>query len=419
MNTLKHVSLIGLLVCANTALLSQVISDISFEGISRTDETYLRGIITCEVGDIYNEIVVEEDLQRLKNLGSIGNAHYTTDVKDQSVQITFEVQEIRTLLPVLNAGGIRNNLWLQLGFADINWSGKGQQLSAVYQNSDSRHSGNIFFKNARVKNSNWGYSASLSSWKSREPLFFDQGTVIYDYDNDGITLTGIRHLDFNQSIEFGGTYFVERYNKVDNPGEVLAPESLIQPKWLGKFVYTNDRLNYDFFYLKGFRLINNFQSVYNTYDDTWFVSLQITASNYIRTSRKGNLAQRLKLGIATNNDSPFAPFVADSHVNIRGIGNRIDRGTAQIILNNEYRHTLHHKTNWAVQAVGFADLGTWRNPGGTLSDLFDSDQFRWFIGGGFRLIYNKLYGASLRIDYGVDIFDKSQRGFVLGLGQYF
>lgn len=419
MNTFKHVSLIGLLVCVNTALLSQVISDISFEGLSRTDETYLRGIIICEVGDNYNEVVVEEDVQRLKNIGSIGNAHYTTDVKDQSVKITFEVQEIRTLLPVLNAGGIRNNLWLQLGFADINWSGKGQQLSAVYQNSDSRHSGNIFFKNARVKNSNWGYSASLSSWKSREPLFFDQGTVIYDYDNDGITLTGIRHLDFNQSVEFGGTYFVERYNKVDNPGEVPAPESLVQPKWLGKFVYTNDQLNYDFFYLKGFRLINNFQSVYNTNDDTWFVSLQITASNYIRTSRKGNFAQRLKLGIATNNDSPFAPFVADSHVNIRGIGNRIDRGTAQIILNNEYRHTLQHKTNWAIQAVGFADLGTWRNPGGTLSDLFDSNQFRWFIGGGFRLIYNKLYGASLRIDYGVDIFDKSQRGFVLGLGQYF
>jgi len=125
------------------------------------------------------------------------------------------------------------------------------------------------------------------------------------------------------------------------------------------------------------------------------------------------------LGIATNNDTPFAPFVADSHTNIRGIGNRIDRGTAQVVLNTEYRHTLSESKKWGVQAVVFSDTGTWRNPGGVLKDLLDPDQFRQFLGGGFRVIYNKVYGAVLRVDYGIDVFNKDQRGLVIGLGQYF
>lgn len=128
---------------------------------------------------------------------------------------------------------------------------------------------------------------------------------------------------------------------------------------------------------------------------------------------------RLKLGISTNNETPFAPFVADSHVNLRGVGNRIDRGTAQAVLNTEYRHTLYERGEWGAQIVIFSDLGTWRNPGGSLKDLWNPDQFREFVGGGFRLSYQKIYGAVLRIDYGVDLFNRAQRGFVLGLGQYF
>jgi len=398
---------------------SQMVTDIKFEGLERTDADYLLGIISTTIGERFSQATLEDDVQRLKNLGNISDASYHKEINQDDIHITFKLQEVRTLLPVLNAGGIRDNLWLQVGFADINWLGRGQQLSAVYQNSDRRHSGSVFYKNARVKNGNWGYSTSLSRQASREPLYFNDGTVIYEYDNDGIGVTAIRHIDYHQNIEFGGTYFVEKYNRVENLSEVEAPLSLTQPKWLGKIVYTNDRLNYDYFYLKGFRLVNNLQGVHNTIDGSLFLSFQLTFSNYIRTSNKGNIAQRLRVGIASNNDSPFAPFVADSHVNIRGIGNRIDRGTAQLILNNEYRHTVYHSSNWGAQVVGFADLGTWRNPGGSLADLWDRDQFRFFVGGGFRIIYNKLYGASLRVDYGIDIFNKSQKGLVIGLGQYF
>ena len=120
-------------------------------------------------------------------------------------------------------------------------------------------------------------------------------------------------------------------------------------------------------------------------------------------------------------NSPFAPFVLDSQVNIRGSGNRIDRGTAQLILNLEYRHTvwMDRRERFAAQVVGFSDLGTWRNPGGELSDLVASENIRHFVGAGLRVLSLKAYNAALRVDYGVDVRNTKQRGVVLGFGQYF
>ncbi|HMN91528.1 MAG TPA: hypothetical protein PKE68_16015, partial [Saprospiraceae bacterium] len=64
-----------------------------------------------------------------------------------------------------------------------------------------------------------------------------------------------------------------------------------------------------------------------------------------------------------------------------------------------------------------APLG--RQPGGTLEDLVDANNFRHFAGGGIRLIYKKAWDAILRVDYGVDLYNVQERGFVLGVGQYF
>jgi len=60
------------------------------------------------------------------------------------------------------------------------------------------------------------------------------------------------------------------------------------------------------------------------------------------------------------------------------------------VLNLEYRHTVFHNDKFAGQVVTFLDFGTWRNPGAAFSQLFDSDQFREFIGVGIRFINKKV-----------------------------
>jgi len=398
----------------------KTISEIKFNGKKNSNAKYLKSNLLTQPGEESIETTLDQDVQRLKNLVNINDASYSLDTIDEDVILTFDIEEVRTLIPIFNSGIVEGNAFLQLGFADINWKGKGQQLSAVYQMNDGRHGGEVYFAVPRIKNGNWGLNGSISKWASREPLFFGEDEVLYNYDNDGLSISAIHHLNYNQNIQFGATYFVETYNKVSDPvTDFIGPLFLQQTKWLTKFIFNHNKIDYHFFYQSGHKYFTNFQTVYNTLDQSVFVSFQYEASSYMRIGKKGNFANRIKLGIATNNDSPFAPFVADSHVNIRGIGNRIDRGTAQVVINTEYRHTLSFKKKWAVQLTGFADVGTWRNPGGELKDLVNPDQFRLFVGGGVRFIYHQIYGAVLRIDYGIDTFNPNQRGLVIGLGQYF
>jgi hypothetical protein len=65
------------------------------------------------------------------------------------------------------------------------------------------------------------------------------------------------------------------------------------------------------------------------------------------------------------------------------------------------------------------DIGTWRSPGGTLADLLQGTNIKSFAGLGARLVYTGAFDTSLRIDYGIDIRKSGQRGFVVGIGQYF
>ncbi len=397
------------------------IQSVKFEGLEKTQLAFVHENIQSKIGQDVDESTIAEDIQNLKNISGIGNATITIDTISNGLELVYHVEEVKTLLPIAKFGNLTNNVWLQVGFVDINWQGKGQTLSSYYQYNDNRHSGQIYYRNPNIRNTQWGYTASVTKWSSREPLYFPEGTVLYDYDNNSVALTGIRQFGLQHGLEFGGTYFIEKYSKSENQSleSTPGPVSFTQPKLLTKLEYQVNKLNYNTFYLTGHSWYTTVQNVYNTIDNTWFHSLQFQGKKYIKAGNKNNLALRLKLAISSNIDSPFAPFVADNHVNLRGVGNRIDRGTAQAVINVEYRRTLLDRKKWAVQAVAFTDLGTWRNPGGQLRDILNPDQFREFVGGGVRIIYKRVYDAVLRIDYGIDIFNKEQRGIVVGLGQYF
>jgi len=390
----------GLLAQNNT---TKKIDSISFQGIEKNKKSYLIQFIESKIGEYPSDSLIQADIQRLKNIPSIGNATY------------------RTLLPIVNFGGVKGNIWFQLGFYDFNWQGNGSFLSGFYQNRDRRHSGQVYYRASRIKGTDWGLSAKLNKWASIEPLFFTEGTINYDYTYQEIGLSVIKQFGFRHQLELGGTYFLEKYEKssaqfVENS---TGPTLLSQPKYLSKIDYTGNFIDYHFFYLKGLYWRIDLQNIYNTSDSSWFQSLQLTGKYFSRIGPKGNLAIRFHLGIATNNDSPFAPYVVDSHTNLRGAGNRIARGTAELISNAEYRFTLRESKKWGLQAVTFLDIGFLRAPGEKIESLLNLAQSRQYTGSGLRLIYKKIHGAVLRIDYGINIQDINNRGVVIGFGQYF
>ena len=138
-----------------------------------------------------------------------------------------------------------------------------------------------------------------------------------------------------------------------------------------------------------------------------------------RIGEKGNWANRLRLAYASNDETPFAPFAVDNQLNLRGVGNTIDRGTAAIVLNSEYRHTLYEKGWFVFQSNAFVDVGSWRNPGGNLTELIDGSTVKLYPGLGIRFIHKRIFNAVFRLDYGFGIGNQATNGIVFGIGQYF
>ncbi len=397
---------------------SQVIQAIEFEGLSKTKPVYLLQFVESKKGAEMDSITIEGDRQRLTNLSMFSNVLVETDNTDDGVIVKFQCQEIQTLLPILNFGGIKENFWFQVGASEVNLAGKGNQLSAYYQYYD-RSSFNVHMVMERIGGSKWGSVMNLVRWRTVEPLFFPSGTGSYEYTNNTIGLGALYHFNFHTKLELSSAYFTEEYSRLDSQEIPEAPQTAETHKQLVKTILRTDRRNYHFYLINGFCNQLNVEAVYSFDGDPDFYITFNELKLFQRLGKYGNNAVRLRMGISSNQAGPFAPFVLDSYLNIRGVGNRVDRGTAMIILNEEYRQTIMDYGNLALQGVVFTDFGTWRSPGGSISDLRETKNFEWYAGGGLRFIHKKFYNAIFRIDYAIDVQTPYRNGFVIGLGQYF
>lgn len=397
---------------------SQEITAIQYEGLNRTKPAYVDQFLSFGVGEQLDSAKIQRTRQQLVNLEMFSDVQYEIMESDIGVEVIFHFQELFTLLPIFSFGGISENFWLQVGASEVNLGGSGNKLTTYYQYYDrSSFAAHLTFN--RIKQTDWGLNINMIKWSTLEPLFFANQTVEYEYDNYTIGADVIRHFSFTDRVELGGAFFTEDYRKFTSGNFEGAPEKVSKKKLLGKATFVWNRVNYFYFYQDGWHNQLNIQTVQSLDGDPEFYIVFNDLKRFWRIDEKGNFSTRLRLGLSTNKISPFAPFVLDSYLNIRGVGNRVDRGTGAIILNAEYRHSFLDKEKFALQGVLFSDSGSWRNPGGDFSDFGQSENLVLFAGGGFRFIHKKIYNAILRVDYGVNLQEPATNGFVLGIGQYF
>ncbi len=420
---------------------STTCSGIRFEGLKRNKAEFLRRFLssasycgtdvpvsvqatTASEGLTRTawEALAEADAVRLRRLPQIADAQWSLLAPDSSTTgpwtLVFHIEEAWTLYPIANIGGVVGNFWWQAGATELNLAGRGIELAGDVRVIDGRLGGQLRMRLPYIAGSPWGISVSATRQASREPFFFPEQTVQYNYTNYTLQLLGLREINPGHQLEFGGALLLEQYRLNDMPVDFSGPASLDQDKYLGKVRWVLDRTDRRYFWRKGFWQ-EAIGTVVHTPGEALFWMGIYNGHGYARVGRIGNLAGRLRLGLATNTPSPFAPFVLDSRINLRGSGNRVDRGTATVVLNLEHRQTLVEGRYLAFQAVAFSDAGSWRSPGGGWSDLIDEAQFRWFTGAGLRLIWKQGVDAQLRVDYGINPLDPAERGLVVGLGPYF
>lgn len=403
---------------------SPTIDTVRFEGLERTRPDFLRQFLSVRPGQPYDSAQVAADVQVLRNAGVLGapSADLQTPQPGRHV-LVFRVTEYATRLPYVTLGGLSSNVWFQVGGVDTNWLGRSYDLGAYYR-YDDRHSFGLHQSMPYLFGGRWGLSYSLDRLATREPAFFGDETVSYDVTRlSGIGLVRYELLKtpgagLTSFVEVGGGLLHEVYQK-SAPASSPGPADDAFWKYVLKAHLTQRDLDHHRHERVGFENVTKLQTVKTKDRPFNFWKVLNIFRGYLRPYDGANWAARLRTGLSTNERSPFIPFVLDSYVNVRGVGNTVARGTAELTVNLEHRQTLAEGDHLILQGVAFSDVSGWRPGGASLTDLFVADNIVSFGGLGLRLNLRYRYNITFRADYGLNLFDPAQRGTVIGIGQYF
>ncbi len=400
-----------------------MIVDVEFTGLRKTKRSYLQHFIKTESGGILDSSRLMRDSQELRNLLYFSHVEYKVRDTLGGKKVVFNFKEKITFLPIFGFNLSEENRNITIGFNDFHCTGRGILARVVYQYYD-RHSIQTTLFNPYIGGSKWGGGFEFARYATIEPTYFPEGTVFYDFTLWKAGLLAQYEINLQQRVGVGIHYLFEDYfrNTERNIAAVMeAPDHREFHKMLYQVYYNINRVDVEqLHYLDGFRT-NTFVDMATTFGlSGLFYKLVNETMLYKRVRRRGNWAGRFRLGIAENEFSPFPPFVQDSYTNVRGVGNRSTRGTAELTINNEYRHLLASWKWLAVQGVGFVDYSALRLPGSTISNTFNGGAHQELYGGvGLRLHLVNFFGGTLRVDYGFDLLNGRKGEFVVGLGQYF
>lgn len=397
------------------------VTAISFIGTKRMNTKFMEAFIETKIRQPLDSLKLNNDVAVLTRLNGVSNVAF--EVKQSSsngYEVAFTIIENFSILPNLA-------LWTtdaasaayRIGLYDYNFLGKNNTLGGFYQyNGVSSYGFN--FSAPFIFSANLGIETNYQKLSSIEPIFISNLPAQYQYTNTGFELLGVYRLNYRNSIKLGTSFFNEVYEYRSGATSSDVPQYFKVDKVLYKSNYNYNNLTYNFYLVNGFKneFFGQFVTSKNEFQDD-FIIVWNDLYYFKQIGETGNWASRLRLGLSTNSESPFAPFSLDNNINIRGVGNIIDRGTGTIVLNTEYRKTLYEKDWFVIQGNAFVDSGSWRRPGGNFSDFTSSNNLRIYPGFGLRFIHKTIFNATFRIDYGYGITKNATNGIVFGIGQYF
>ncbi len=396
---------------------------VDFEGNKRTKTAFLKRLAFVKEESILDSTKIASDIRRLKLLASIANVEYKLEpLGEGKHHLTYIVEENFAIIPGLNISTDNNGEFaFRTSVFDFNFLGRNQIIGGFYSR-DVFDSYGVFWEAPNLFTRKLGIGVNYQNLVSQEPVFFDND-VNYKFANKTFEIKLQYEPNFHNRLELGLNIGSEDYNFLEGNLPAGIPTQLNASKVavIGEYEYNNIDIFYQ--YQNGFRSILTYRLVAGNSGENNLLKNFFIGRNdfeyFKRIGDKGNWANRLRLAYASNDNSPFAPFAVDNQLNIRGAGNTIDRGTAAIVLNTEYRHTLYEKDWFVLQSNVFIDTGSWRSPGGNLNELFDGSTVKFYPGLGIRFIHKRIFNAVFRLDYGYGIGNDATNGIVFGIGQYF
>lgn len=400
---------------------TQNISSIQFLGLKKIDSSYLQKLIKTRINQPLDSLRLQEDILTLIREPAISNASFQVAESKNDYSLTFSIEENQTLIPTLSAWKtLEDNVAYHVGITHFNLFGKGYIGGVFYRQNNFPGFGIIFENNNFIKPEN-ELKLIASQLETYEPILKNQQSSIYRYRLQSIEISFGKEFTLYHKGIIGIGLSKEHYNYALGDQLNQVPRNFSTKKVLLKLGNKYDFVLPYYYFNKGWKNDTHFTYVWgpNVENSNRFYALENTFSFYKRIQNSGNLALRLSLGLARNEETPLPPYVIDNNRNVRGVGNLIKRGSAYWTINAEYRHRLYEKQWFTLQSNTFVDLAGIRPAGDQISSIIDNENTYAYGGIGLRFIHKYIYKAIIRLDFGVDLNGSNHKGFVFGIDQYF
>ena len=167
-----------------------------------------------------------------------------------------------------------------------------------------------------IKGKPFGVELEISKQASLEPVNLQNQSVNYLYDKDNFRLSGLYYVTPRNTLKLTGAFFTEEYS-VDGENVNGFPSDFLHRKYLFSQEFFRNNETYFYHLVSGYSVFLNFTQVINLDAEGDFNLVLAQYKYYHRIKKRSNVAFRAKTGIATNTDSPFAPFaVSYTHLTL-------------------------------------------------------------------------------------------------------
>ena len=149
---------------------------ITFKGLNKTKEAFLKRLIKTKEGAILDTLKVTGDIERLKRLPGIANASFALKETASGALIAYTIEENFTLIPGLRIATANNGSFAyRISAFEFNLFGNNQLLGVFFEKNVFNSYG-AFWEHPFLFNDKLGVGFGYQDVTTQEPVFFEEGT---------------------------------------------------------------------------------------------------------------------------------------------------------------------------------------------------------------------------------------------------
>ncbi len=406
----------SLIICSSLVSAGSVqAQSAQIRGLERTD----RQVVERELSVDNQPLPITEGIQRLRNLRIFSSVTAAT----QNTTETIYVREKWTLIPIVRGAATLGVANVILGAYDVNFLGKYIEVGGQYEYLGGSHSGVVWWRDPRFRDSRWRVGADLWSTRRNYNYFDPDGRVLGGYSWHRYRVNLFTDKEIRQWLTVG-VGLDTNFDSFDDRslGSQLKDRNLqnglVVPDiqgWSNYYVASLalGRLDYDDFLVSGWQLDADLRRAGpETGSDDAHVAARFDLRWFVLAGNRLNLGSRLSAGAGTST-RPQHLFYLGGLDFVRGYGVGQVRGARFAGLNGEVRILAWRGDRFALQNVVFTDTAVAANV------LRNAGRIAWSAGSGIRLVFPTIFRFVVRADYAWAHGQAAPHGLAVGVQQFF